>query len=374
MRIKKLVSIGCGVLLSQAVVFAQSGSAQVVDVAAGGELRVSLPKGDVVIHVWDRNQVSVVADGVDRNGLRVEKSGNTVEVTLGGRGGRWGDVEIEISVPRRFTLDIGTGGGDVAIQGDLEGLLEVSTSGGDIDFNDVQGEVRVTTHGGDVDGGDVSGDSDVRSHGGDISLGNVGGKLDVTTHGGDIELREVGGDLLAKTLGGDIDATRVGGRADLTTQGGDINLDSVAAEATLRTAGGDISMRTAEGSVTAQTAGGDVEFRSVRGWINAVTAGGDIEVELIPAGSQGSTLESRGGDVTLILPADARVTVEARVRIRGFWKGKEDDYGIDAEFATTQYDERDTEIIGTYQINGGGPVIQIETVNGMIRLLKSRQR
>ena len=374
MRFNKLVSIGCAVLLSQAVVSAQSGSAQAVDVAAGGELRVSLPQGDVVIHVWDRNQVSVVADGVDRNGLRVEKNGDSVDVTLGGRGSRWGDVEIEISVPRRFTLDIGTGGGDVTVQGDLEGLLEVSTSGGDIDFNDVQGEVRVTTHGGDVDGGDVSGDSEVRSHGGDISLGNVGGKLDVTTHGGDIELREVGGDLRAKTLGGDIDATRVGGLADLTTQGGDINLDSVAAEATLRTAGGDISMRTAEGPVTAQTAGGDVEFRLVRGWINAVTAGGDIEVELIPAGSQGSTLESRGGDVTLILPADARVTVEARVRIRGFWKGKKDDYGIESDFATSQYDERETEITGTYQINGGGPVVQIETVNGMIRLLKARQR
>ncbi len=374
MKIKRLVSSGSVVLILQAVVFAQSGAAQVVDVAAGGELRVSLPQGDVIIHTWDRNQVSVEADGDDRGALRVEKNGNVVEVSLGSRGRRWRDVELEISVPRRFTLDIGTGGGDVSIQGDLEGLLEVSTSGGDIDFNDVQGEVRVTTHGGDIDGGDISGNSEVRSHGGDIGLGNVGGKLDVTTHGGDIELREVGGDLVAKTLGGDIDVTRVGGLADLTSQGGDISLDSVAAEATLRTGGGDISLRTAEGPVTAQTAGGDVEFRTVRGWINAVTAGGDIEVELIPSGSQGSTLESRGGDITLVLPSDARVTVEARVRIRGFWKGKADDYGIDSEFASTRYEEQDTEITGTYQVNGGGPTIQIETVNGMIRLLKSRRR
>lgn len=353
---------------------AQSDNTRVLEVGPGGELRVSLDQGDIQIHTWDRSQVSVQARGVEQGGLLTQQSGNLIELSLDRRRSRWGDVRVEVSVPQRFDLDIRTGGGDVTVSGLLQGLMQITTAGGDIEFDDVQGEVRVNTHGGDIDGGEIAGNTEVRTHGGDISLGNVGGTLDVTTHGGDIELREVRSQLVAKTFGGDVEVTRVGGRADITTNGGDIKVGSVAAETTLRTAGGDIEIRSSDGPVTAETAGGDIEVRQVKGWIKASTAGGDIDAELVPSGGGESSLESRGGDITLMLPADARVSVHARVRIRGYWNGREDDYGIDSEFPSSQYDKGDSEITGTYEINGGGPAIQIETVNGMIRLLQSRRK
>lgn len=72
-------------------------------------------------------------------------------------------AEFEITVPPRFNLDLETEGGDLVLEGALEGEVHATTAGGDIHTDDVKGLVRVETAGGtSISGTSASGPKPVR--------------------------------------------------------------------------------------------------------------------------------------------------------------------------------------------------------------------
>ena len=347
----------------------QSFQAKTLTVTAGGELQFKSSQGDLEIRLWDRGEVTVAARGINAQDLTIDQTGNLVRLDYRGS---HRNVRFELQVPTRFNLDLGTGGGDISIFGDLQGRLAVATQGGDIEFGDVEGEAKIKTNGGDIDGGSIAGNSEIQTLGGDISLGYVDGTLDVSTQGGDISIRGVGNTLKAKTFGGDVEVGDVGGEADLSTLGGDVIVGRVSGRASLKSSGGDIELRSSTGDVIATTAGGDIELREVSGSVEARTAGGDIDAELAGSGAGGSSLVSRGGDVTLRLPGDAPFTVQAKIRLRGSSRGDRANHRFISDFPQTNAQSGEEEMLATYQINGGGPLITLETTNGSIRILRSR--
>ena len=104
----------------------------------------------------------------------------------------------------------------------------------------------------------------------------------------------------------------------------------------------------------------------------AETAGGDIEVELTPSGKRGSVLETKGGDVVLYIPADAKVTIEAEIRIHHDYHYDDDDYDITSDFKAESKDKDKRGIRAKYVLNGGGPRIELETSHGDIEIRKAR--
>jgi DUF4097 and DUF4098 domain-containing protein YvlB len=176
--------------------------------------------------------------------------------------------------------------------------------------------------------------------------------------------------LVASTAGGDITIEKVGGDARASTAGGDVIVGMVSGSATLGTAGGDIRLDGASGTVEVKTAGGDIECANITGSITAGTAGGDVYAELNPSGSRTNTLETAGGDVQIVLPADAKATIDARIKIRRGWGGDEDDYEIRSDFPAETHDKDKKTIRAHYVIGGGGATIRLETVNGNIEIRK----
>jgi hypothetical protein len=144
----------------------------------------------------------------------------------------------------------------------------------------------------------------------------------------------------------------------------------VSGSATLKTAGGDIELRGASGTVEAKTAGGDIECANVTGSITAATAGGDVYAELNPSGSGMNTLETAGGDVQIVLPADAKATVDARIKIRRGWGDDEEEYEILSDFPAETHEKDKKLIRAHYVLGGGGATIRLETVNGNIEIRK----
>jgi DUF4097 and DUF4098 domain-containing protein YvlB len=118
----------------------------------------------------------------------------------------------------------------------------------------------------------------------------------------------------------------------------------------------------------AQTAGGSIELSDIKGYVTAQTAGGDITVELDPSNERKSTLETAGGDIELILPAGAKCTVEARIKIRDRWEPE--DFEITSDFEAEERDSSKREVTARFVINGGGKLIRLETVNGDIDIIK----
>jgi DUF4097 and DUF4098 domain-containing protein YvlB len=350
-------------------------------VGKGGTVEVEVAGGDIRLVPWEKNEVHVRADGIDRDNvdrLKMEQFGNTVRIEYKPRRSRgWGrgdNVRFEVSLPAEFNAELRTSGGDIDIRSGLTGRVKGSTSGGDIKLADVGGTIDLATSGGDIVVGNVKGDVSLKTSGGDIRIGVVSGEATVGTSGGDVKVESVGKRLKASTSGGDIHIGDVGGEATASTAGGDVRVGKVSGRASLSTAGGDIELRGASGEVTAKTAGGDIRLENITGSIEAKTAGGDIRSELIPSGTGRSTLKTAGGDVVLHIPESAKATIEATIRIEGRWGRSREKYEVRSDFKADSYKvEEGDEIRATYTLNGGGEVITLETVNSNIEIRKMKK-
>lgn len=349
-----------------------SGLHRTLKVGPGGDLRVSLAEGNVRVSGWDRNEVAVRVNGAsdEESGcLDVSQQGNTVRVSIGGG---CDFSELEISVPSKFNIDIRTASGDIEVNGPLTGSIRGSTSGGGIQLGNLGGRVEMQTAGGDISAGDIQGDADLATQGGNVSVGKVSGTTEITSSGGDISVSGSGGRLKVHTSGGNITIGNVGATADVETTGGDVEVGDVAGNVTIATAGGNIALRSSHGTTSASTAGGDIRLESVIGSVNAETAGGNVVARLTPHGR--SNLSSNGGEIGLYLPADAKVTVNARVILSdedaGGSVGIESDFPIDNAVRS----ESGVIIEGSIKVNGGGDTVQLETRDGRILVRKGKIR
>jgi DUF4097 and DUF4098 domain-containing protein YvlB len=126
-------------------------------------------------------------------------------------------------------------------------------------------------------------------------------EMDLKTSGGDVDLENLEGELVASTMGGDISVRGAAGKADFQTMGGDIKVREGKILGRMRTMGGDIEVETSSEAIDAETMGGDITIRT-SGNVRAATAGGDVEIHLtsVDADCEAST---NGGDIRLVVPA-----------------------------------------------------------------------
>ncbi len=328
-------------------------------VAKGGDLEMDVSGGNIHLVPWDKDEVRIVVDGLsagDKDDLKITQSGKTVSVEFSAHWGRSGDCIFTVSLPSQFNAQLHTSGGDITVQGKLMGTLNGSTSGGDIRTGSIDGHASLKTSGGDIELGEINGDADVKTSGGDIRIGRVAKKLKAATSGGDVQVGDVGGEAV------------------LSTAGGDVSVGNVSGKATLKTAGGNIQLAGANGSAEVKTAGGDIMLKKISGSVIAKTAGGNIEAELNPAGGAKSELSTAGGDVRLAVPADAKVTIEATIRIQERWSKADSKYVIKSDFETTTEDVKGgsdgDEIRKVFKLNGGGAEIILGTTNANIYIKK----
>lgn len=135
-----------------------------------------------------------------------------------------------------------TSGGDIRVE-KASSDLDVQTSGGDIRIGHVGNKLEAQTSGGDIAIEYVGGDARIKTSGGDIEIGELSGNTRITTAGGDIELRNAKGDIQAKTAGGELELLNVTGAIDARTAGGDVLAEIIpegSKGSSLVSAGGDI--------------------------------------------------------------------------------------------------------------------------------------
>jgi hypothetical protein len=124
--------------------------------------------------------------------------------------------------------------------------------------------------------------------------------------------------------------------------------------------------------VAAAASAGDVELDGVGGALDVRTAVGDIRIRFAPDrdADYASRLEASHGDIELTIPADLPARIEAELRLRGGRYGNED---IFSAFPLTR-ETPETRYGGTLRshgpINGGGPLLELRTAHGSIRIRK----
>ena len=355
----------------------RSDGSKTFKVNKGGTLKLSILTGDITIYSWDKNELNVTLEGADEsdyNQLKMEQSGSTITVQSNYSGG-WSSSDVKISLPSEFNIELKTNQGDVELNSSIKGYVNIFTGGGDITIKNVSGKAELKTNGGDIRTGNIYGNLDLSSNGGDINVGDVNGKGNIHTMGGSIRSGNISKDLTAKTFGGDITIGDIGGSADITTMGGSISLKKVAGSATVKTNGGNIKLLGATGFVKSKTLGGDINLYNITGTVDANTSSGNIYAELKPSGKGSSNLYTLNGGIKLMIDPNAKATVEAEVKLRG-WDGSEDgEKMIESDFPAKSYENGSSSgnVNAAYLINGGGDLIKLTTMNEKIQIKKLRK-
>jgi len=202
----------------------QPGQTRVIDIEGVRRLKVGLVGGQVDIVAHDEPGVRIEVHGVTVKDLRIEATGDTVEIdhaqlrwdnflevfrNFGSGGPR---AEISVAVPRGIDLNLGV----VSASALVSGLAT---------------DARIST---------VSGDVIVDGHRGDVSVNAVSG---------DVQIRDLEGALSANSVSGDVAATGVLRKASIDTVSGAMLVDSSGAihAVSLNTVSGDATIRVDEG-------------------------------------------------------------------------------------------------------------------------------
>ena len=254
----------------------------------GGTLRIELSTGSIDVETHDLSEVEIDArtSGWASRAIHFELERDDDELHLTGSRSSWlpafgpGRVKVRARIPALFSVDLHTSGGHIDVQ-EVTGQVEASTSGGDIELNQISGEIEAETSGGSIKAREILGDLAAKTSGGSIHLSEVTGTVEVETSGGSIRIRDVDGSVEAETSGGAISVRFTGAPAgEIQTSGGSIEVQFPPGK------GVDLEAETSGGRVTI-----DEEF-NISGRIER----SQVEAELDGGGADLS-LESSGGNI-----------------------------------------------------------------------------
>jgi DUF4097 and DUF4098 domain-containing protein YvlB len=342
------------------------------DAGAGERLTIDLETGGAVRIQGGGRGVRVEATYRDAIHVEMERTSDGVMITSAyesrqnrNRGG----VDLEIEVPDRFDLRIETLGGEIVVDG-VDGEMDGETMGGELILSNLRGTVNISTMGGEITLRDSEVDGKVSTMGGDVKVENVRGNVQATTMGGEVIYVDVQPGAVSSS---DCNPVRI------TTMGGDIKAPDAQCGADLEPMGGSISIGSVREYLQAETMGGNIVVDELDGWARASTMGGNITVTMTGSGGKRDvTLSSMGGMITLMVPEELSMDVDITL---AYTKKSRKSYEIESDFplqirTTDDWEYKDGSprkyIYGTGKINDGEHRIKIETVNGDVRLLKSR--
>jgi DUF4097 and DUF4098 domain-containing protein YvlB len=264
-----------------------------LDAAPDGHVHISNISGSVSVSGWSRDEVQVTGEiGPKVEELIFERSGDriTIKVKVPKKSGRGVESDLNVRVPERSSLDVGTVSADIEVTGvrgeqkleAVSGDIETECDEADVSAGTVSGDVVMKGRGKDAEthSASVSGDVELYQLAGDVFAESVSGDLTIedgsfdragfNVVNGDVlfysELRS-GGKLKVETVNGEVDlrfAGDIGGQFDIDTFNGDI--DSCFGPKPRRTSkyapGMELSFTDGDGDsrVTVSTVNGDISI------------------------------------------------------------------------------------------------------------------
>jgi hypothetical protein len=289
--------------------------------------------------------------------------------------GEWTVLEVVAPNPRRASVDL-----HLRVPRDLREAA-IESRGGAIQILDLNGAVQAVTAAGAVQADRIAGGMTVRTGGGTVRLGSIGGGVECFTGGGSIVADSLGGDSNLGTGGGEIVVHEARGLLRARTLGGNIRVEhaqrgvQVAASAGLINilqAGGPVMAETGAGSIRVQTANdvhcktnaGTIQFQATSGGLHAITQTGSVLADLSGVKRiADSALATANGDITILIPSNLRVTVEAINSSSGSQR-------IVSDFAAIRprLERGDIGWAARGALNGGGPLLRLTASGGTIYL------
>jgi len=353
-----------GLAAQESAIQVNPGGTLDVDIGTGGSVHIKGSDGNEIRARWQTN-------GRDAENIRVavEKTGRGARITSSyGDGRRQGgqSLEIWVTTPRRFDLDVRTKGGNVEVA-DIEGKIAGQTMGGNVSFTGINGDLSFSTMGGNISLADSDVDGKVSTMGGNITVKNVAGDAHVSTMGGNVVLENIverGGRSIDKVV-------------EVSTMGGNIAVANAPRGARVETKGGNIVIKKSAESVDAKTMGGNITISEHAGRVAASTMGGNVAAVIVPGGAnQDVDISSMGGQIALTLPPGFSGVFDLEIT---YTRKSSKEPKISSDFPLQQEISPDWErgewdsrkfIRATGTAGGGANKVKIRTVNGDIVIKK----
>ena len=276
------------------------------------------------------------------------------------------EAQWEIRVPRRVAgVILDTQVGDVEAY-DLDSSLHVDTQAGQIRCDRIRGSIEAKTGGGEIRLGKIGGAVQCTSAAGSIFVESTGGEANCQTVGGEIQIHEANGGVTLSTEGGNIQVDRSGGSVQAHTGAGIIQVAQAGGMVFADTRGGSIEVGSARG-IQCQSAAGTIRVKTSTGPLRVQTALCSILAELLSgARLEDSSLVAGSGDITVLIPSNLALSVLAR-----------NESGANPRIVS-DFSEVRSKSIGFSRppvvfegaINGGGPLLSINTAGGIIYVRK----
>jgi hypothetical protein len=298
---------------------------------------------------------------------RVVLRGQVLSQKLTGR--LW--VMLDVTVPRKYNLDVTTRGGNIDSE-DVDGGVSLATAGGNISVGSLGASAKLETGGGHITVRDVAGDLSAVTGGGHIVAGNISGAATLRTGGGHIRVASIGGIARLGTGGGNVSVEKVAKELFADTGGGQIEVGEAAGIVRARTSGGGIRVVRASGPATLESNSGSIYLTQVDSPVRAFTSAGGITAWLgntakVPGGCD---LQSSDGDIVVYIPKELPITIDASIQLGGA-HGFTVDPALPIKVSYDDQSHGKHVIRAAGELNGGGELLRLRTVAGNIRLVLS---
>jgi hypothetical protein len=352
----------------------------------GMTLHVILERGDVVIRTQDAPRVdyhvrvetpvgaemdSALADPLVVSGRSTPVGVLLRELTPNPEFWRKGNIWVtfEVTIPKNYAVMVFTQAGNIQAA-DLHGRTSLVTGGGNISAGNIDGFAHLSTEGGCITLKNVSGDLNAETGGGHITVGNIAGMANLHSTGGHIRIASAGRGAHLQTGGGNISLGSSGMGLVAQTGAGQIEVGEVHGPIQAFTAGGGIHIVNSKGPTLLQSNFGSIYLTQVDGGVRAQTRAGGITAWLNPDTrlAKPCMLASGHGDIVVYLPANLPLTIDATVEV-----GDEHQIFVDpalgVKVITAVGAGGTREVRADGELNGGGELLRLRTVQGNIRLL-----
>ncbi len=182
---------------------------------------------------------------------------------------------------------------------------------------------------------------------------------------GRVEVTGVAGPVRVRTSNGRVEVRRVKGDVEVTTSNGSITCKQIEGDAKLRTSNGAIRVDGLRGRLRARTSNGSVKAR-----LAPETAGEPIEIRT-SNGSVHLVLETQPATDVIVTTTNASITVRAPQSLAAGVRLKSTHASVETEFDLAEVKERSKHRLEGV-VGSGGPLVELTTTNGAVRLLELR--
>jgi hypothetical protein len=185
----------------------------------------------------------------------------------------------------------------------------------------------------------------------------------IVSSNGHIRVEDVQGTARLETSNAAVRLRKVEGRLDATTSNGAIEGDGLTGDATLHTSNGAVRLDGVAGALDARTSNGGIHIRLGKPKANEPirlgSSNGSIELEIEALDNNEIHASTSNATITLRLSAP----IKARLR------ASTSNCGISTDFDVTTHGSMGKNFLEG-DINGGGPLIDLSTSNGTIKVQK----